>query len=280
MMDPSKMTVARLKEELDALGLSTTGKKEELYERLIEALDRSDDDEEEEEEDDDEDMGPHYKEWDDKRREVCARMGMPRACPYISVRGCAEDRSDSEDESPPTAAEMTKARVILATEARMKASERAMKFAQGQHPRVDISGLGEDSDSDAMDDDDDGFFFFNTANGNAVVMGLEAQIDKATDAKKPKSEQFDELSMLTHAIHYNNMWFNDNEFWEEGDLVESSCKKLAAAWKKLLAHTDEELGIDPEFTRPGIEALLENFDEMLNDDPRGLGVEYPFQWRP
>ena len=86
--------------------------------------------------------------------------------------------------------------------------------------------------------------------------------------------------MLTYAIHYNNMWFNDNEFWEEGDLVESSCEKLAAAWKKLLAHSDEELGIDPEFTRPGIEALLENFDEMLNKDSRGLGVKYPFRWRP
>mmetsp|Transcript_12978 Transcript_12978/g.52257 ORF Transcript_12978/g.52257 Transcript_12978/m.52257 type:complete len:102 (-) Transcript_12978:1078-1383(-) len=55
MMDPSKMTVARLKEELDALGLSTTGKKEELYERLIEALDRSDDDDEEEEEEEEND---------------------------------------------------------------------------------------------------------------------------------------------------------------------------------------------------------------------------------
>ena len=54
----------------------------------------------------------------------------------------------------------------------------------------------------------------------------------------------------------------------------------AAAWKKLLAHSDEELGIDPEFTRPGIEALLENFDEMLNKDSRGIGVQYPFEWRP
>ncbi len=34
MIDPSKMTVAQLKEELDARGLSTTGKKEELKERL------------------------------------------------------------------------------------------------------------------------------------------------------------------------------------------------------------------------------------------------------
>ncbi len=154
-----------------------------------------------------------------------------------------------------------------------------MKFAQGHYP----GGYG--SDSDAMDGDDDfydedDFFFFTTANGNAVVTGLEAQIKKATDAEKPKSQQFDELCVLTYAIHYNNMWFNDNEFWEEGDLVESSCEKLAAAWKKLLAHSDEELGIDPEFTRPGIEALLENFDEMLNKDSRGIGVTYPFEWRP
>ena len=150
-----------------------------------------------------------------------------------------------------------------------------MKFAQGHYP----GGYKPDSDDDDFYDEDD-FFFFTTANGNAVVTGLEAQIKKATDAKKPKSQQFDELCVLTYAIHYNNMWFNDNEFWEEGDLVESSCEKLAAAWKKLLAHSDEELGIDPEFTRPGIEALLENFDEMLNKDSRGIGVTYPFEWRP
>ena len=48
MVDPSKMTVAQLKEELDARGLSTTGKKEELKERLIEALDANEAEEEEE----------------------------------------------------------------------------------------------------------------------------------------------------------------------------------------------------------------------------------------
>ena len=46
MIDPSKMTVAQLKEELDARGLSTTGEKEELKERLIEALDANEDEEE------------------------------------------------------------------------------------------------------------------------------------------------------------------------------------------------------------------------------------------
>ena len=111
MIDPSKMTVAQLKEELDARGLSTTGKKEELKERLIEALDANEDEEEE-------DMGPHYKEWDDKKQEVCARMGMPREAPCLVIRSSGEDRSDSDDESPPTADEVAKIRVILGTDAR------------------------------------------------------------------------------------------------------------------------------------------------------------------
>ena len=169
MVDPSKMTVAQLKEELDARGLSTTGKKEELKERLIEALDANEDEEEE-------DMGPHYKVWDDKKQEVCARMGMPRESPCPIIRSSGEDRSDSEDDSPPTADEVAKIRVILGTDARMKATNHAMKFAQGQ---IYHGGYG--SDSDAMDSDDDynnGFFCFTTANGNAVVMGLEAQINR------------------------------------------------------------------------------------------------------
>lgn len=36
-------------------------------------------------------------------------------------------------------------------------------------------------------------------------------------------------------------------------------RKLAAAWKTLLKKSNAELGIDEEFTRPGLEALLEDF---------------------
>ena len=63
-------------------------------------------------------MGPHYKEWDDKKQEVCARMGMPREAPCLVIRSPGEDRSDSDDESPPTADEVAKIRVILGTDAR------------------------------------------------------------------------------------------------------------------------------------------------------------------
>ena len=82
-----------------------------MKERLIEALDANEDEEEE-------DMGPHYKVWDDKKQEVCARMGMPREAPCLVIRSPGEDRSDSDDESPPTADEVAKIRVILGTDAR------------------------------------------------------------------------------------------------------------------------------------------------------------------
>ena len=41
-------------------------------------------------------------------------------------------------------------------------------------------------------------------------------------------------------------------------------QKLGAAWSDLLAHTDAELGIDSEYTRPGVEALLDVFAESIN----------------
>ena len=52
---------------------------------------------------------------------------------------------------------------------------------------------------------------------------------------------------------------------------------LGKAWSTLLAHTDAELGIDSEYTRPGIEALLNEFAENVNDvlDRQGCAL---FKW--
>ena len=41
-------------------------------------------------------------------------------------------------------------------------------------------------------------------------------------------------------------------------------QSLGKYWSTLLAHTDEELGIDSEFTRPGVEALLAQFKSSLD----------------
>ena len=53
---------------------------------------------------------------------------------------------------------------------------------------------------------------------------------------------------------------HDNE-GDMGDMV----KDLAKLWKKLLAKDDSTLGIDAEYTRPGILAMLKQFKDKLED---------------
>ena len=38
---------------------------------------------------------------------------------------------------------------------------------------------------------------------------------------------------------------------------------LAVMWKELLENNDEELNIDAEYTRPGVEEFLRNFKEKI-----------------
>ena len=53
---------------------------------------------------------------------------------------------------------------------------------------------------------------------------------------------------------------HDNE-GDMGDMV----KDLAKLWKKLLAKDDSTLGIDKEYTRPGILAMVEQFKDKVED---------------
>jgi hypothetical protein len=58
-------------------------------------------------------------------------------------------------------------------------------------------------------------------------------------------------------------------------------EKLGAACKKLLGEsTNAELGVDEEFTRPGTEALLEDFGKILEDAAADTGVDSGFNWKP
>lgn len=47
--------------------------------------------------------------------------------------------------------------------------------------------------------------------------------------------------------------------------MEDMVKKLGALWKKVLAKSDADLGIDSEYTRPGALALVQDFKEALDD---------------
>ena len=100
-------------------------------------------------------------------------------------------------------------------------------------------------------------------------------------AVKPKelSARFDALFALTHALNSCDYWLNDNEYWTPfapGRELDKAVKKLADEWKKLLKHTDIELGIDSEFTRPGIESLLDEFSGKCDEVD---GVTVKFEWK-
>ena len=64
------------------------------------------------------------------------------------------------------------------------------------------------------------------------------------------------------------------EFFEK---LEKSMKVLGKAWRDLLKNPDAALGIDTEFTRPGIEALLGQLETVFEQcEPTS---EFEFKWR-
>ena len=183
----------------------------------------------------------------------------------LNAVGCAFIRGVDEDVEPPyTEEDVAAMRIVVVTKARAKAFAAAQNFAAGQE----------------IDDDDCGIMMFDTSTGNAVVSGIADEVKKAV-AKKSKSAKFDHLLALTYALNDNDMWARDNELWGDGDAMQSACEKLGAAWKKLLgSSSNSELGVDEEFTRPGTEALLEDFGKILEDAAADTGVTYEFDWKP
>lgn len=94
----------------------------------------------------------------------------------------------------------------------------------------------------------DGFYSFSAKNGMY--------------AKKAKTwpQKFDMLFAYTYNLKEYDVWMHDNEGGME-DMV----KDLAKLWKKLLAKDNSTLGIDGEYTRPGVLAMLEQFKEQVED---------------
>ena len=74
-------------------------------------------------------------------------------------------------------------------------------------------------------------------------------------------------------------WMTDNKCYEPGGACEKAVARLAAAWKALLRHGDAALGIDAEFTRPGVEALLDALAAQLAQVERGDADGYAFAWK-
>ena len=142
---------------------------------------------------------------------------------------------------------MAELRHVIITKNRDAQLTKGMKFASGgQH--------GE------------GFCMFGTGDGNSVIFGIPGQI---ASIKKMKSfaDQFDALLGLTKALMQYDVWMHDNECFWPGEELSKAIKLLGGTWKTLIAKSDAELGIDSEFTRPGVVALLEEFKKELKSTP-------------
>ena len=86
--------------------------------------------------------------------------------------------------------------------------------------------------------------------------------------------KFDLLLGFTDTLKEHDVWVHDHEVGWGGELM---IKELAGYWKKVLKRTDQELGIDPEYTRPGIVALLEQFRELV-ESVDTYGVDEPMRF--
>jgi hypothetical protein len=123
---------------------------------------------------------------------------------------------------------------------------------------------------------DDFIKIFNTSDGNNIVFGIPIEVKKALK-KKTLPQRFDALFALTYGLKTTDFWMNDNECWGPGGELELAIKTLAKTWRNMLKRSDGELGIDTEFTRRGIVALLEEFEKDIRACD---GIEIPFKWRP
>jgi hypothetical protein len=105
--------------------------------------------------------------------------------------------------------------------------------------------------------------WFNTSFGSHVLLGMPSELTRISKLKD-LSEQFDSLYALTNNLSEFDSWMYDND--DEDALIRLT-EQLGGQWARLLKHSDAELGIDPEFTRPAAEAMLSNLARNMAMEP-------------
>ena len=184
-------------------------------------------------------------EYQERLERVMEEHGCIGSLLIIGIDGGSDDEGGEEDQKRAlTAHEIETLRLVLITKSREDAFTKAMDFCTcGQA--------------------DDACMIFNTRSGNEVILGIPRQIKSAL-SKKSLPARFDALFALTRGLQAYDFWMHDNECYGEGGELEAAIKALGRAWRNLLKKSDEELGIDKEFTRPGVEALLSRLERDLN----------------
>ena len=118
--------------------------------------------------------------------------------------------------------------------------------------------------------------FFNTSTGNYIIASIPGRVSKALKKETP-AMRFDSLLGLTYGLNYFDVWMHDNEMWDDDGKgeVDIAVKKLARAWRTLLALSDTELGVDSQYTRPGVESLLQDFADSVDNSE---AIQAKFKW--
>jgi hypothetical protein len=129
----------------------------------------------------------------------------------------------------------------------------------------------------------DPIMMFTTRFSYDVIEAMETFFGRLTKSKKkePLWKTFDKLYALTFVLHSHDHWMFDHEVgwgreWGGAKVV----KRLAKEWKDVLGHSDEELGIDKEYMRPGIVCMLEQFKRKIDEDiedAKEEGITFKFQ---
>lgn len=121
-----------------------------------------------------------------------------------------------------------------------------------------------------------GWMTYSLTSGNEICSGIPREVQKCL--QEPSLPlQWDQLFGLTYALKEYDYWIIDNECGEVGGLLEKAIQVLGEAWRNLLKEDNTTLGIDVEYTRPGIEMLLGMLEKKLSEC-KGT-EECVFQWK-
>mmetsp|Transcript_33500 Transcript_33500/g.52734 ORF Transcript_33500/g.52734 Transcript_33500/m.52734 type:complete len:233 (-) Transcript_33500:271-969(-) len=177
------------------------------------------------------------------------------------VKGGNPDHSDSEEDDDDenedvdayTQAEVDTIGLVIMPEKRVKALEAMEKLVVG-------------------DQYGDSFMMFNTSFSYEVIHAF-GQFKKRLQKGKTWADKFDLLFGFTMAIDKYDVWMNDHEMGWRQEGGDAMLRFLASKWKAALKQGDAELGIDSDFTRPGVIAMLEQFKKNLRrpEDYQGDG---------
>ena len=165
------------------------------------------------------------------------------------IRGLNNDDSDSDDDddeqdqdtSKYTEEQMATLRYVFITQERSDWLDKMREFILGEQAN-------------------ESFMMFNTSFSYDILDSFEYFRSDLYAKAKTASAKVDLLFAYTYNLKEFDTWMHDNEGGMDGMV-----KGLASMWKRILKNDDEKLGIDAEYTRPGITQFLADFKKQVED---------------